>query len=48
MTQLIILFVFTVGVSFVCSVLEAVLLSISHSHVVTLEKEGKVISGIEK
>ena len=41
MTQLIILFVFTVGVSFVCSVLEAVLLSISHSHVVTLEKEGR-------
>lgn len=41
MTLLIIYILFAVGFSFLCSVAEAVLLSVNHAHIALLEKDGK-------
>jgi CBS domain containing-hemolysin-like protein len=40
MTLLIFLFILVLGISFLCSLLEATILSITHSHVVLMEKRG--------
>ena len=48
MDLLILFFVLSVGVSFICSILESVLLSVNMSYVAVLEKERPIVGKLLK